>query len=721
MSVALTDTASVTTSERMSRLTVVAGRGICVASENTDGLNEFQERRLSVTCRHIDKLLSDIENVLWQSSSKSPFPKYIPEIPPAQRRVIEDYIARIRQRLVRALASQNIPLEPPSIPARRSLHTTLTFIDIAVEELRPRYMRGYGEVPSQAAAELNGIVGELQSLVSQLDAFVQSAGPDLGQRLQALEQAGTDVGLLRTLEHVITQRGLVEFRGTLDILLERLEDKSFEIAIFGRVSSGKSSLLNHIVRTDILPIGVTPITAVPTRVMYGERPQFWVWFAEGRQTEDVPIERLPEFVTDQLNPGNAKHVSKILVQIPSPALHSGVVFVDTPGLGSLATKGAAETLAYLPRCDLGVVLIDAGSTLTEEDAQTVQTLYRAGIPANVLLSKADLLSESDREKLIEYVKEHLRSQLGLELSVRAVSVMPGRQQLLESWIEQDLEPLYARRQDLVMGSLRRKTGLLREAVIVSLRARLNRDEHTASDMKTRVRSLDATLRQATARIEEAEAMVNRVADQLASGTETVINRITTAIAEVPETTKDEAFVRSTLAAFIQAQTKTLYDALLGLGRDLSRVLYDAAGSLDLGEPAAETDFEAFLRGMPSFDTSQVRLAIRRRPTAATLLPKKLAQRAVEKLVRAEIGEDLKRMMAVYSEQIRYWGKGVVSEFRRIFNASADTYRAQLERIFRGTGVSIEERNSIEADFQELDASVDVEVIKYVHQGGVRSD
>ena len=80
---------------------------------------------------------------------------------------------------------------------------------------------------------------------------------------------------------------------------------------------------------------------------------------------------------------------------PSQRLRDGVVLVDTPGLGSLASAGAAETLAYLPRCDLGVVLIDAGSTLTAEDLTTLQALDDAAIRTILLLSKADLLAPND--------------------------------------------------------------------------------------------------------------------------------------------------------------------------------------------------------------------------------------------------------------------------------------------------------------------------------------
>jgi len=120
------------------------------------------------------------------------------------------------------------------------------------------------------------------------------------------------------------------------------------------------------------------------------------------------------------------------VELPAQRLREGVVYVDTPGLGSLATSGAAETKAYLPRCDLGVVLIDAGSTLTQDDLATVQTLRDAGIPASVLLSKADLLAPADRERALQYVGEHIRSDLGFELPVHAISIKSECSDLLDN-------------------------------------------------------------------------------------------------------------------------------------------------------------------------------------------------------------------------------------------------------------------------------------------------
>ena len=146
-----------------------------MSSQNTPSaglLNEFQARRLRVTCQYIDQLLGEIGEILHVSSSKAAFPRFLPDIAPAQSRTIEDYLARLRAQLVRVLDGQGIPREKPIIPASRAVHVALGTIDIAVEELKPHYMQGYGDLPEAAATELNGIVGELRSLVSKLDRYL---------------------------------------------------------------------------------------------------------------------------------------------------------------------------------------------------------------------------------------------------------------------------------------------------------------------------------------------------------------------------------------------------------------------------------------------------------------------------------------------------------------------------------------------------------------------
>ncbi len=140
-------------------------------------LNDAQRRRLIVTCSYIDGLLCDIEHALHASESSSPFPHYVVDVTSAQACVIEDHIRRLRAQLLKTLDWQHMKPETPEIPLSRSVITDLGFVDIAVEELRPRYMRGCGAIPEDAIGGLNQVVDELRSLVRSMS---QSIREELG-------------------------------------------------------------------------------------------------------------------------------------------------------------------------------------------------------------------------------------------------------------------------------------------------------------------------------------------------------------------------------------------------------------------------------------------------------------------------------------------------------------------------------------------------------------
>jgi len=130
-------------------------------------LNENQARGVRVSCQYIDRLLGEIETILNSAGSNAAFPQYIPDISPSGRSAMEEFVARIRAQLRRVLEGQGIEPPPPHIPAARAVRASLYTIDIVAEELKPRYMRGFGEMDTETAAELNGIAEELRDLVAR--------------------------------------------------------------------------------------------------------------------------------------------------------------------------------------------------------------------------------------------------------------------------------------------------------------------------------------------------------------------------------------------------------------------------------------------------------------------------------------------------------------------------------------------------------------------------
>jgi len=659
-----------------------------------------------VTCRHIDKLLAEMESTLNVSASKLAFPQYAPDLTPAQRRVIEDYISRIRAQLIRVLDGQGMERPSADIPVSRALHVNLTFVDIAAEELKPEYMSGYGQVPQAAAVELNGIAGELQGLVRQLDQYLmRGSRENLQERLERLEQTGDEIPVLKKLESIISEHGLVEFRSTLSMILDRLEDNSFEIAIFGRVSSGKSSLLNAMLGMDVLPVGVTPITAVPTRLLYGETPVVHVWFAN-RTPEQFDIAHLPEFVAEQLNRGNEKHVTRIVVQLPSPRLREGIAFVDTPGLGSLATRGAAETLAYLPRCDLGVVLIDAGSTLTPDDLQTIQILYDAAIPAMVLLSKADLLTLEDRSRVIGYVKDHIKEELNLDLAVRAVSVMAGSKELVAQWFEADIAPLYSQRQELKLRSIRRKLGALRQSVEMALRSRLRRKDQISPKKVEQLRVVEAELRQASGRLEEIKKIARGVANDLEYSSTRTLRFAAATLVESwsKQGAGGEAvagIVRNAVTWTVQEQTESLRRRMDAMAHKLHETLRATAKVLEVDDVPGEEEFAGVVREMPAFDAGELNIHLKR-PFLFSLLGGDISRSIVTKRLAGMIGSQLTKSLSAYHALLYDWSERTLGQIQRRFDAYANSYRAQVERLVGDQVSPAEQENTIRRDLEGLE-------------------
>ncbi len=641
-------------------------------------LNASQRQHLLVTCKHIDSLLGDVEATLNAAGCGTVFPGYLNDVTPIQRKTIEDYIARVRGQLLQVLAGQSLEPEKARVSAIHSIHVHLTFADIAIAELAPHCMRGYGPVSEAGTADLNGIVAELQSAIKELTRCVlQPQAGNLQERVQKLASQGWDVDGLRGLAEIIDRHGLTEFRPTMTMLLDRAEDTALEIAVFGRVSTGKSSLLNHIIGADLLPVGVTPITAMPTRIGYGPRPLVRVW-QEGIGASEHTVEELPSYVDERLNSENRKRVGRILVLYPSERLREGIIFVDTPGVGSLATRGAAETLTYLPRCDAGIVLVDAGSTLTPDDTRVIGALTQASTPTTVLVSKADLLSLDDLEQQIAYVKRQLRSELDAELPVRAVSVMAGHLRLLDEWFAEELTPLYERKQRLLQESLARKTLMLAEATRAALEMLVS-DPRPQGEDRAQLEEVDLGLRRSAGDLQTFQSDLRRTTDQMATLKSFILSRAAESIANLWHTQQEVdcgEVLRNIATEVALEMAAEARSKLLKVQTTLRQQLSNAASWLKSTDAPGFEDFQA-LSEMPVFHMNRQN-QFARRPLFGGF-GRWLRVRAANHKLETQ-ADSLSNALESFSRLLYAWGLDASSELERRFDSFANRYRAQLERL-----------------------------------------
>jgi small GTP-binding protein len=641
-------------------------------------LNENQKRAIYFAFRDIDRQLSDMESTLSEAERPSVFSGIVNDLAPTEIRVLRDYFARIRSAMIACLKASEIALDNRQSSLRWAIQTRLMFIRLPLEEISPKRLQGYGAIESAGADEVLKCQDEVGRFIDRAAMFVrQGLGRDVGERLARLDAATADVETLKLLEQVTTKWGLIEFRPQLDTIARRYEKPRFEIAVFGRVSSGKSTLLNHLAGTDVLPVGVTPITAVPTRMERGDQPECIVSFAESDPAR-IELSRLREYASEEGNPGNHRHVTDIIVRLPSPRLRHGVTFVDTPGVGSLALAGAAETYAYLPRCDLGVVLIDASSAPNEEDLAIVRRLYEAGVPAQILLSKVDLVPPAERQKFVEYVRDQLRRHFEIELPIYPISSVGADEQLLTQWYDQQIEPLLERARELAHTSLRRKIAALRESVLATLETMKERPREEslfeiANQAKEVLDSADKAARDAKAQawnwLESDHGLV-----------ETVVRDAARELVRSNGSASKNDPIRAALGLGLSARAQQA----LSLIEDLKRKLGDALSKLNeagLGIPIDATSVTNLqISGMPDMDLTQVRFNGRlSRPWWADMAPT-VAMAVSRRSMRHRVGSTVAEAVGQYDHQLQLWLRRAVGSLVDAYETQAGVIREHLRRL-----------------------------------------
>jgi len=168
----------------------------------------------------------------------------------------------------------------------------------------------------------------------------------------------------------------------VEAMLDKLQHGHLHIAVFGRVSTGKSSLLNALI---------------------GEQ----------------------RFAVSPLH-GETKKTS---MQEWSEVEAAGVFLIDTPGLdeaGGEVREEMAREVAH--RSDLVIFVVDGD--ITDSELAALRTLLARGRPVVIALNKADLYTSSELDALLASLREKTTGLVQAD-DVIAVAAEPRPQEVIE--------------------------------------------------------------------------------------------------------------------------------------------------------------------------------------------------------------------------------------------------------------------------------------------------
>ena len=129
------------------------------------------------------------------------------------------------------------------------------------------------------------------------------------------------------------------------------------IVVVGEVKRGKSSFINALLgHRNLVPVGDNITTSTVFKVHYDKKPGYKVHFTKESAKETLHIDiddkkSIENYGTEIGNPGNFAEVDYIEVGVDSEVLKSGIVLIDTPGLGGIYKHHKEITYTYIPRAD----------------------------------------------------------------------------------------------------------------------------------------------------------------------------------------------------------------------------------------------------------------------------------------------------------------------------------------------------------------------------------
>jgi small GTP-binding protein len=168
----------------------------------------------------------------------------------------------------------------------------------------------------------------------------------------------------------------------VEAMLDKLEHGHLHLAVFGRVSTGKSSLLNALIGED-------------------------------------------RFTVSPLH-GETRHSA---MQAWKEIEAGGVYLIDTPGLdeaGGEEREALAKEVAG--RSDLVIFVVD--SDITETELESLRTLLGRGRPVIVVLNKKDLFTAVEQEQLLKSLRSRTDGIIDPD-HILAVAAQPRPQVLVE--------------------------------------------------------------------------------------------------------------------------------------------------------------------------------------------------------------------------------------------------------------------------------------------------
>lgn len=172
------------------------------------------------------------------------------------------------------------------------------------------------------------------------------------------------------------------FLTELYTLKERLNDKTFRIAVVGEFSSGKSTFINAVIGKDVLKHAATETTATVTYIhnVLKDDPRkntCEIEYVEGNREKYPHLDKLRDYTTVNSNMNVAESIKSVSIYVNFLNVDYPILIADTPGLNGIADRHREITLEEIKKAHACIYLLSSnGVKSTDSDFINILLNYQ---------------------------------------------------------------------------------------------------------------------------------------------------------------------------------------------------------------------------------------------------------------------------------------------------------------------------------------------------------
>lgn len=204
----------------------------------------------------------------------------------------------------------------------------------------------------------------------------------------------------------------------LNELIRDIKNDFFMVVVLGEFKRGKSTFINSLLGTELLPTDVLPETAVISAIAYNDTPGVEAVYQDGRIEKNTLDETYLKRFSANASSNGYQNIKYLRIHYPADILKNHLILVDTPGVDDLNEQRCDVTYNFIPKANVILFLLDAKSPLKKTEMEFIEEhILPLGLDNIIfLVNKYDNVDDEEDENYFENLQYRIQSAFSKEHS-----------------------------------------------------------------------------------------------------------------------------------------------------------------------------------------------------------------------------------------------------------------------------------------------------------------